>query len=77
MLKSEHHSISDGWSGPILLNKVHKFYQDLESGLKPKIEEDQSYLRAQKYYQDHHEEIRQHWDERLKEIDHANDINRY
>ena len=36
LLRSEHHSISDGWSGPILLNKVHKFYQDLESGLKPK-----------------------------------------
>jgi non-ribosomal peptide synthase protein (TIGR01720 family) len=30
ILKSEHHVISDGWSGPILLNQVHEYYKEYQ-----------------------------------------------
>ena len=36
IIKSEHHSISDGWSGAILLNKVHLYYCLLYTSPSPR-----------------------------------------
>lgn len=37
VLKNTHHSITDGWSEPVLLASLHQFYQELADGKLPKI----------------------------------------
>jgi non-ribosomal peptide synthase protein (TIGR01720 family) len=37
IIKSEHHSVSDGWSMPILLSNSHKYYHQLTNNIKLNI----------------------------------------
>lgn len=75
ILKSEHHSVSDGWSGPLLLNQVHKYYADLKSGHRLSIIEDQAYYKAQAYYVQQQPEVEAYWAEHLPENPMVNDLN--
>ncbi|WP_226669215.1 condensation domain-containing protein, partial [Microbulbifer aggregans] len=40
VIKTTHHSISDGWSGPILMRTVHQYYDALVKGETPEVEEE-------------------------------------
>ncbi|MFK5984628.1 MAG: amino acid adenylation domain-containing protein [Pseudomonadota bacterium] len=74
LLKSEHHSIADGWSFPLLLDKVHDYYADLLNGRNIQVEVDQAYPLAQQYYAEHLVAAQQYWDQQIKEMGAANDL---
>ncbi|WP_299316055.1 condensation domain-containing protein, partial [uncultured Aquimarina sp.] len=74
LIKTIHHSISDGWSGPILLTSLHEHYQSLMFNEEVVIKEDTSYLEAQDYINGHKSGIADYWDKVLSGVDQANDI---
>jgi len=75
IIKTEHHSISDGWSGPILLTRLHQYYQAFTANRIISIKEDTAYLEAQEYISNHKNTIADYWHKTLAEVDTANDIN--
>ena len=74
MLKTEHHSIADGWSGPVLLNTVHECYQQLKNNKIPALKEDIAYLSTQEYIAKNKNSTHAYWQQELSEVDSANDI---
>ena len=74
LLRSEHHSISDGWSGPQLMKTLHSYYQTLLSGNTPTIRVQQSYLQAQGYYQYHRQSCQAYWQQQLADMTTVNDL---
>ncbi len=74
VLKTEHHSISDGLSSPILLKCVHAYYKRLCSGERFEIEEDTTYLRTQAYIAKNQDVVNAYWAEAITHIEHVNDI---
>jgi len=74
ILKSEHHSIGDGWSAPVLWFAVNNFYQQLMAGVTPRITPDTAYLAAQDYYRDQQGEIEAYWKPRRGRFPLANDL---
>ncbi|WP_299249938.1 condensation domain-containing protein, partial [uncultured Aquimarina sp.] len=75
VLKSDHHSISDGWSVPILLDRLHKHYQTFIDHKTVRFQQDHAYLQTQAYINSHKETIAQYWKDKLTDIQFANDIN--
>ncbi|MEP7107700.1 MAG: amino acid adenylation domain-containing protein [Ferruginibacter sp.] len=75
ILKSEHHSISDGWSGPILFTSLYHYYQELTKNKNPRIKEDTAYLETQEYISRHKGAVEEYWKTILSEVESANDIN--
>ena len=75
IIKSEHHTISDGWSGPLLLNTIHKNYYELQQNRQIRVITDNSYLEAQGYYAKHKNRIEKHWKEKISRIEQTNDLN--
>ncbi|WP_146198425.1 condensation domain-containing protein, partial [Flavobacterium araucananum] len=75
VLINMHHSITDGWSGPILLASLHGYYQLLRDNEKVVVKEDITYLRTQEYIYSHKREIQHYWDTSLSGVESANDIN--
>ncbi|MCJ8272028.1 MAG: condensation domain-containing protein, partial [Psychrosphaera sp.] len=69
-----HHSISDGWSLPILLKTVHDNYNNLCNGRSPKLKVDKAYLATQAWNVEHQSEIEAHWSQAKKNLGGANDI---
>ncbi|NRD72647.1 amino acid adenylation domain-containing protein [Shewanella sp. VB17] len=61
VLKSEHHSIADGWSLPVLMQAVHGNYDQLMAGETPILEVDKAYLATQQYYLDTKAETDTYW----------------
>ncbi|TMC13835.1 MAG: hypothetical protein E6J34_24370, partial [Chloroflexi bacterium] len=49
VLICEHHSITDGWSGPLLLAALHEYYDALAESRTIEVREDTAYIRAQEY----------------------------
>ncbi|MGS2718619.1 amino acid adenylation domain-containing protein [Eionea flava] len=74
VLITEHHSISDGWSGPILLDAVHKCYDNLMNNNAPSMVIDKAYKEAQSFYRKNMEKSNLYWDEFRKKKLTANDI---
>lgn len=74
LLMSMHHSILDGWSWPVLLQKVHEYYAFLSKNTIPSVIVDDAYLNAQAYIVDHQEEAKQYWLEQMKTVSQANDL---
>ncbi len=75
LLLSMHHSITDGWSYPILFQRVHEYY---EAGLRGKalsVVEDRAYGAAQRYFHAHQSEVQAYWQERMKAMEQVNDLN--
>ena len=75
VLKTEHHSISDGWSETILLSTLHHYYKALRNKKKITIKEDTAYPQAQEYINKHKNTIKEYWKTALGETESANDIN--
>ena len=75
IIKSEHHSISDGWSGPVLLTSLHQYYESLREHREVSIKEDRAYLEAQDYINSHKDAIEDYWNRSLSAVNGANDIN--
>ncbi len=74
LLKSEHHSIADGWSEPVVLSRVAEYYAALENGEAIKVVADKAYLEAQIYYARHAEESQAYWAQQQQYLSSANDL---
>ncbi|PCK01701.1 MAG: hypothetical protein COA42_22895, partial [Alteromonadaceae bacterium] len=75
VLKTEHHSVSDGWSAPVLLQTVHQYYEQLIQGKGPVLEIDTSYFAAQQSLQAQAGKTADYWAETKPRFGEANDIN--
>ncbi|MBF0120184.1 MAG: amino acid adenylation domain-containing protein [Desulfobacterales bacterium] len=73
-IKSEHHSILDGWSFPIILKKVHQFYNKLTLNENIEIKEDTVYLESQRYFYHNMEKVEKYWKDKLRLTQSVNDI---
>ena len=74
ILESEHHSITDGWSTPILLDYIHHEYYRLNDGLDTIQSADTAYEEAQKYYFRNRFSAAEYWQQTLAGITDGNDI---
>jgi amino acid adenylation domain-containing protein/non-ribosomal peptide synthase protein (TIGR01720 family) len=74
VLKTEHHSIADGWSWPVLFKQVHEYYKELRLGNRPEVKEDTAYLNAQEYIGQQKATMQAYWETALDEAATANDI---
>jgi amino acid adenylation domain-containing protein/non-ribosomal peptide synthase protein (TIGR01720 family) len=61
VLKTEHHIISDGWSGAVLDATLHDYYRRLVDGQAVVVEQDTAYLRAQHYIAINQKSLRDYW----------------
>ncbi|PZX36282.1 non-ribosomal peptide synthase protein (TIGR01720 family)/amino acid adenylation domain-containing protein, partial [Nonlabens dokdonensis] len=75
ILKTDHHSIGDGWSGPALLKSLDSYYESLIAGESIDVKEDIAYLKTQEYIYTHKSVVSNYWDGLLSEVEGANDIN--
>ncbi|MBS0359507.1 MAG: amino acid adenylation domain-containing protein, partial [Proteobacteria bacterium] len=75
LIKTEHHSIADGWSGPILLNRVHKIYQQLQLHTLPSMQVDEAYLMTQKYHYQQRQACNDYWLHEIQSVENPNDLN--
>ena len=76
VLKTQHHAIGDGWSGPILWQTVHQYYDKLVNGVVPEVVAETTYIQAQRYYAKEKSKSDAYWEEVRKGWGKANDINR-
>ena len=74
VLKSEHHSISDGWSEPVLLNTVHDTYEALQASQSVKVRVDHSYLEAQEYLYKEKARMESYWLSKVGVLEESNDL---
>ncbi|CDG21267.1 Putative Phenylalanine racemase (ATP-hydrolyzing) (fragment) [Xenorhabdus poinarii G6] len=74
VLITQHHCITDGWSGPILLQAVHEYYNALVQGQQPQIIAEQAYLATLQYHLDHQAESDAYWTTYKKQFQGANDL---
>ncbi|MBQ4849263.1 non-ribosomal peptide synthetase [Pseudoalteromonas sp. MMG012] len=75
LIKTEHHSINDGWSGPMLLQAVSQHYRQLLDGNTPNVTEQLTYLNAQAYYLKHADRSQSFWQQEKQRFGNANAIN--
>ncbi|MFT6504078.1 MAG: tyrocidine synthetase-3, partial [Crocinitomicaceae bacterium] len=75
VLRTEHHSISDGWSSAFLMHTVHQNYNQLVRNETPVVEVESAYLEAQKYYQKSNKSITAFWSKEKASFGSANDVN--
>lgn len=75
VIKNEHHSITDGWSQPLLTARLNSHYQALVAGEHISIVPDNAYLETQEYICMHSEQVQLYWDQTLSVVEVANDIN--
>ncbi|WP_338805220.1 amino acid adenylation domain-containing protein [Xenorhabdus griffiniae] len=74
VLITQHHTITDGWSDPILLQTVHGYYDMLVQGQMPQIVVEKAYLATQQYYLGHLAESERYWAERKTHFQATNDL---
>ncbi|MDD2706956.1 MAG: amino acid adenylation domain-containing protein [Verrucomicrobiae bacterium] len=74
LLKSEHHSITDGWSNSLQLNYVHAVYKQLLKNQSPPNEPDEAYCAAQKHLFVNQDKAQAYWNDRIKKAAPAHDI---
>ncbi|KAG5983621.1 NRPS protein [Claviceps digitariae] len=70
-----HHSVLDGWSLPLLFERLHDAYLCLAEGGQPPIEEDSAYVCAQKYLESHREDHLKFWARQIDQIEERCDLN--
>lgn len=70
---SNHHSILDGWSRPILLSFVHQIYLDFLRGKGGKMPQD-PYPKVQEYIQEHRSDFEAYWKGALSQVDGRPDL---
>jgi len=71
LLINQHHSIMDGWSGPVLLEEVHAYYLNQRHLVYP----EQTYLQTQQYIATHQAEVELFWRQKLNHVISPNNIN--
>ncbi|APJ02762.1 non-ribosomal peptide synthetase [Silvanigrella aquatica] len=71
---SSHHSISDGWSNPILMNFIHENYFKIENREKISFETDSIYFLSQKYLQINKDKDTNYWKSKVSEIQEFSDF---
>jgi N-(5-amino-5-carboxypentanoyl)-L-cysteinyl-D-valine synthase len=69
-----HHIVIDGWSLPVLHDEVHRVYLDLAAGKDIEAREDQAYIAAQRYWQDHRNDHVDYWTRLIDRIDERGDL---
>ncbi|WP_440055541.1 amino acid adenylation domain-containing protein [Pseudoalteromonas sp. T1lg65] len=74
MIKTEHHTINDGWSGPLMLQAVGQYYQQLCAGQTPVVEAQSTYIDAQRFYQANAHKTQAFWQQQQQQFGTANDI---
>ncbi|WP_018690923.1 non-ribosomal peptide synthetase [Algicola sagamiensis] len=75
VLKTEHHSTGDGWSGPLLLQSVHDDYDSLGTGSDKIVEAETAYIATQAYHASQQEKVQAYWQKEMQRFAKANDIN--
>ncbi|KAK2595220.1 hypothetical protein QQS21_007073 [Conoideocrella luteorostrata] len=70
-----HHSILDGWSLPLLFERLHEAYLCLKNGTQPSLDEDSAYIHAQKYLQAHRDTHLDFWASQVNQIEERCDLN--
>ncbi|USD29530.1 amino acid adenylation domain-containing protein [Pseudoalteromonas sp. SCSIO 43201] len=75
LIKTEHHAINDGWSGPLMLQAVAGYYRQLCAGDTPEVQTQQTYLEAQAYYLKNAKKTQAYWQQQQADFNTANDIN--
>jgi hypothetical protein len=75
VMQTTHHSISDGWSGPILLQQVHEYYNQLVLGMQVQIKVDRAFVDVQQYYSKAKSAATKHWEKAKERFQAANDLN--
>ncbi|MBS0359662.1 MAG: AMP-binding protein, partial [Proteobacteria bacterium] len=74
IIKTQNHSITDGWSGPALLQKVHEYYYQLQKNYPIEIKIDDAYFDAQNYYFKNQGAVNNYWHDLVATIKHTNDL---
>ncbi|MEO5681008.1 MAG: amino acid adenylation domain-containing protein [Chitinophagaceae bacterium] len=74
ILKSEHHSISDGWSSQLLFTNLNYYYHELISNKRLHITEDVAYLEAQEYISNNKSAVENYWEEAMSKAAGTNNI---
>ncbi len=74
LLKSEHHSIADGWSIPLVLGFVHETYKELINGKTPQIKVENTYIDAQNYIFTNKDAVQKYWQKNMERFENVNDI---
>ncbi|NWA60547.1 amino acid adenylation domain-containing protein [Pantoea sp. B9002] len=74
VLKSQHHAICDGWSEPCVLNAVHEYYEMLQRGEQPQVEEQTSWLEAQRYLYRNKQKYVRYWQQEKARLSTTNDL---
>ncbi|KAJ5571757.1 AMP-dependent synthetase/ligase [Penicillium sp. DV-2018c] len=74
-LFSCHHAILDGWSLPLLFEKVHETYLQLLHGNNLTVCVDDPYTRTQRYLHAHREDHLDFWADVVEKIDERCDMN--
>jgi amino acid adenylation domain-containing protein/non-ribosomal peptide synthase protein (TIGR01720 family) len=74
LVYTAHHSITDGWSGQLLLEYVHQTYLKLQAGQVAYCPPETAYLHTQHYYAEQAEHCRNYWQKRQINQHQANDI---
>ncbi|PCK33193.1 hypothetical protein CEX98_03070, partial [Pseudoalteromonas piscicida] len=75
LIKTEHHSICDGWSGPLVMQTVHQYYTQLLQGIEPVLQVDNAYLDAHAYLRDNQAATHAFWQYHTADLSQANDLN--
>jgi amino acid adenylation domain-containing protein/non-ribosomal peptide synthase protein (TIGR01720 family) len=75
LLITWHHSITDGWSNPVLLGYIHRMYQALTQGKTPNLQLDTAYSRSQVYIATHQSSAHVYWEKTLHDVNTINDLN--
>ncbi len=74
LLNTIHHIVADGWSGSLLWDTVHKYYDALTKNNTPKIEVDSAYFHSQEYFYSHRKESETYWNTVRDQWREPNDI---
>ncbi|GLQ72311.1 non-ribosomal peptide synthetase [Vibrio penaeicida] len=74
LLKTEHHSICDGWSIPLLLGAVHEYYDASENGGEIRVNPENTYLDAQAFLSSQQKETDAFWQDKKALFEQANDV---
>ncbi|KAG6001443.1 NRPS protein [Claviceps maximensis] len=70
-----HHSVLDGWSLPLLFERLHDAYICLADGVQPPEEEDSAYALAQIYLETHRDDHLKFWAGQMNQIEERCDLN--
>ncbi|RTZ24052.1 non-ribosomal peptide synthetase [Vibrio penaeicida] len=74
LIQTAHHSITDGWSNPILLKAVHRYYDALSAGQVPHVVEESVYGKVQMHRMAQRDKTTRYWSEKRSSLSQPNDL---